>query len=385
LRVVGNPSSPKSSARNRTFGDGNGAKSPDPDFLYAALDATACAAFIKESRMNFAEANNSTGNPGEGSNIHLQVCDFQSLSKKKGTTPCTESSMDRPRIESRTTAGIPSVPVALTIAGFDPSSGAGITADLKTFSAHGIYGVACITAMTVQSTLGVRAVEPLPGKLARETLECLAEDTSIAGIKIGMLGSSSVVGEVSSFLTAHSGTIPRGRVVLDPVLRSSSGTPLLDQDGLGVLREELLGRVAWITPNLDELALLTGGDLSGPGGFGLEQVPAAAARLQTMAVRLGNDELNVVVTGGHLDRPDDFLLTASGEQSWLAGERIVTNATHGTGCAFSSALLCGLISGRSPQEAVAAAKAYVTEALRLAYPVGKGKGPMNHLFSFHPA
>jgi hydroxymethylpyrimidine/phosphomethylpyrimidine kinase len=113
-------------------------------------------------------------------------------------------------------------------------------------------------------------------------------------------------------------------------------------------------------------------------------VPAAAARLQAIAAQLGNDELNVVVTGGHLSRPDDFLLTATGAGNWLPGEKIITNATHGTGCAFSSALLCELISGRSPEEAVAAAKAYVAEALRSAYPIGKGKGPMNHLFPFDP-
>jgi hydroxymethylpyrimidine/phosphomethylpyrimidine kinase len=281
------------------------------------------------------------------------------------------------------TATEPSRPVALTIAGFDPGSGAGITADLKTFAAHGIYGVACITAMTVQSTLGVRAVEPLPAMLVRQTLECLAEDVSLSGVKIGMLGNSAVVGEVSSFLTAQSRAIPRERIVLDPVLRSSSGTALIDPDGVGVLRQELLRRVGWITPNVDELALLAGGDLSAPGSLGREQVPAAAARLREMAARVGNDELNVVVTGGHLSRPDDFLLTASGEGSWLEGEKIVTKATHGTGCAFSSALLSGLISGQSPRQAVAAAKAYVTEALRSAYPVGKGKGPMNHLFPFH--
>jgi hydroxymethylpyrimidine/phosphomethylpyrimidine kinase len=278
-----------------------------------------------------------------------------------------------------TAAAVPARPVALTIAGFDPGSGAGITADLKTFSAHGIYGVACISAMTVQSTLGVRAVEPLPAMLVRQTLECLAEDVSFSGVKIGMLGSSAVVCEVSSFLTAQAGRIARERIVLDPVLRSTSGTALIDRDGLRVIREELLRRVGWITPNVDELDLLAG------GSSGREQVPAAAARLQAMAAQLGNDALNVVVTGGHLDRPDDFLLTASGEGNWLAGEKIVTNATHGTGCAFSSALLCGLISGLSPREAAAAAKAYVTEALRSAYPVGKGKGPMNHLFPFDPA
>jgi hydroxymethylpyrimidine/phosphomethylpyrimidine kinase len=287
--------------------------------------------------------------------------------------------VESPGNEPPMTVAFPSRPVALTIAGFDPGSGAGITADLKTFSAHGIYGVACISAMTVQSTLGVRAVEPLPATLVRQTLECLAEDVSLSGVKIGMLGSSAVVCEVSSFLTAKAGMIPRERIVLDPVLRSTSGTALIDRDGLRVIREELLRRVGWITPNVDELDLLAGGSSS------REQVPAAAARLQAMAAQLGNDALNVVVTGGHLDRPDDFLLTASGEGSWLAGEKIVTNATHGTGCAFSSALLCGLISGRFPREAAAAAKAYVTEALRLAYPVGKGKGPMNHLFPFDPA
>jgi hydroxymethylpyrimidine/phosphomethylpyrimidine kinase len=268
----------------------------------------------------------------------------------------------------------PSPPVALTIAGFDPGSGAGITADLKTFSAHGIYGVACISAMTVQSTLGVRAVEPLAQMLVRQTLECLAQDVSLSGVKIGMLGNSAVAGEVSSFLAGQSAAIPRERVVLDPVLRSSSGTVLLDGDGVDLLRRELLRRIGWITPNVDELALLAGGDC------GREGVPAAAVRLQAMAARLGNNELNVVVTGGHLDRPDDFLLTASGEGNWLPGERVVTNATHGTGCAFSTALLCGLIAGRSPRDAVVAAKAYVREALRSAYPIGKGKGPMNHLF-----
>jgi hydroxymethylpyrimidine/phosphomethylpyrimidine kinase len=281
-------------------------------------------------------------------------------------------------MEPQMTPAVPAPPVGLTIAGFDPGSGAGITADLKTFAAHGIYGVACISALTVQSTLGVRAVEPLSAMLVRQTLECLAEDVSVSGIKIGMLGSSAVVCEVSSFLTAQSGTIPRERIVLDPVLRSTSGTALIDQDGVRVIREELLPRVGWITPNVDELAMLAGGSPD------REEVPAAAARLQAIAAQLGNDELNVVVTGGHLSRPDDFLLTASGAGNWLPGEKIITNATHGTGCAFSSALLCELISGRSPDEAVAAAKAYVAEALRSAYPIGKGKGPMNHLFPFDP-
>jgi hydroxymethylpyrimidine/phosphomethylpyrimidine kinase len=266
-------------------------------------------------------------------------------------------------------------PVALTIAGFDPGSGAGVTADLKTFSAHGIYGVACISALTVQSTLGVRAVEPLSANLVRQTLDCLVEDVSLAGIKIGMLGSSAVAAEVASFLTERSGDLARERIVLDPVLRSTSGTPLIDLNGIRIIREELLHRVGWITPNTHELAILLG-----EGLVDRNQVPAAAARLREIAARSGNHELNVVVTGGHLDRPDDFLLTGGGDQIWIPGERIDTNSTHGTGCAFSSALLCELISGLGPGDSVAAAKAYVTEALRSAYPIGKGKGPMNHLF-----
>jgi hydroxymethylpyrimidine/phosphomethylpyrimidine kinase len=286
-------------------------------------------------------------------------------------------------VENRRFTGLPARkctrPVALTIAGFDPGSGAGITADLKTFSAHGIYGVACISALTVQSTLGVRAVEPLSPGLVCRTLECLAEDVALSGVKIGMLGSSGVAWEVASFLKAQPSHLMRERIVLDPVLRSTSGTPLIDGNGVRVIREELLHCVGWITPNIAELAILAGSDSA---TFQRDQVPAAAARLKEMAGDRGNDELNVVVTGGDLDQPDDFLLTASREQTWVPGERIATNSTHGTGCAFSSALLCGLISGLSSREAVVAAKAYVTEALRTAYPVGKGKGPMNHLFPF---
>jgi hydroxymethylpyrimidine/phosphomethylpyrimidine kinase len=267
--------------------------------------------------------------------------------------------------------------IGLTVAGFDPGSGAGVTADLKTFAAHGVYGVACVSALTVQSTQGVRAVEPVSSGLVRQTLDCLADDVFLSGVKIGMLGTSGVVDEVASFLKAQTGQIPRGRIVLDPVLRSTSGTPLLEKNGVQVMRDQLLSCVGWITPNIDELAILIGSD-----AVAREQVPAAAAQLQTIAAVLGNSELNVVVTGGHLGQPDDFFRSASGEETWLSGERIATTSTHGTGCAFSTALLCALITGHRRSEAVVAAKVYVTDALRFAYPVGKGKGPMNHLFRF---
>jgi hydroxymethylpyrimidine/phosphomethylpyrimidine kinase len=273
-------------------------------------------------------------------------------------------------------------PVCLAIAGFDPSSGAGVTADLKTFAAHGVYGVAAITALTVQSTQGVRAVEAVTPALLRQTLSTLAEDVALAGVKVGMLCRAGLVAEVDRFLRQSpllndGAARPSGSrfAVLDPVLSSSSGSPLLDAEGLVLVRERLLGAVDWITPNLDELSLLTGLEVRTR-----EQIPGAAARLAQQAAALGNARLNIVVTGGHLDRPDDYLLMASGEATWLGGERVETASTHGTGCAFSSALLCALVAGKSGFEAVSAAKQYVAAALRAAYPVGRGRGPIHHLF-----
>jgi hydroxymethylpyrimidine/phosphomethylpyrimidine kinase len=269
-------------------------------------------------------------------------------------------------------------PVALTIAGFDPSSGAGITADLKVFAAHGIFGVAAITALTVQSTQGVRRSAAVEASLVAETLRCLWDDVVPAGIKIGMLASREIVEEVAGSLEpAGQGEHPvyGSRVVLDPVLRSSSGRELLDVKGVEVLKRRLLANVSWITPNFDELEVLTGVKAQDR-----QAVARGARALRQMAAAVGNSELNVVVTGGHLVPPDDYLLTAAGEEHWLHGEHIATNATHGTGCAFSSALLCALIAGKPPVEAVSAAKSYVTGALRNAYPIGKGKGPMNHLY-----
>ncbi|HET8635816.1 MAG TPA: hydroxymethylpyrimidine/phosphomethylpyrimidine kinase, partial [Acidobacteriaceae bacterium] len=163
-------------------------------------------------------------------------------------------------------------PVVLTIAGFDPSSGAGITADLKVFAAHRLYGASAITALTVQSTLGVRRVGPVSPELLRETLDCLAGDLSFAGVKIGMLGTGDVAGVVAEFL-GKSG-IPAGRVVLDPVLRSSSGRELLTEEGVRRLKDDLLPRVGWTTPNSEELAVLAEMPVSSR-----EAVPDAAARL----------------------------------------------------------------------------------------------------------
>jgi len=275
-------------------------------------------------------------------------------------------SMWRPRV----TIPASERPVVLTIAGFDPSSGAGVTADLKVFAAHRLYGLAAITALTVQSAQGVRRFHAVSPRFLAETLECLAEDVEISGVKIGMLGAAKVLDVVGQFL-AGSG-IPRDRIVLDPVIRSSSGRTLLDSEGLELLQSELLPLVGWVTPNLDELAELAASEVSGQ-----ESIPVAARDLAA-----GHPGLNVVVTGGHLDPPDDFLLAADGTERWFPGERIETSATHGTGCTFSSALLAELVAGSPPPDAVARAKQYVRSAMEAAYPVGKGRGPLNHLYRF---
>jgi hydroxymethylpyrimidine/phosphomethylpyrimidine kinase len=244
---------------------------------------------------------------------------------------------------------------ALTIAGYDPSSGAGITADLQVFTAHSVVGVSAVTALTVQSRTGVRRVEPVSAALLRETLDLLAEEGPIAGVKIGMLATAELVEVVTKFLSRV--RIPRERVVLDPVIWSSSGAELLSAEGVGRLREGLLPLVGWITPNVAEAGILAEIEVSGKEG-----VPELAGRL----AKLGGGGLNVVVTGGNLEPPDDFLRTDSGKEIWVPGQRVEArgvHGAHGTGCVFSSALLCRLVLGDSKVEAVRGAKAFVVRRL----------------------
>jgi len=259
----------------------------------------------------------------------------------------------------------------LTIAGFDPSSGAGVTADLMVFAAHGLFGTSCITSLTIQATTGVQAAHPVRPETVRATLDCLQEDLPTAGIKIGMLATEETVAAVANFLGHLRSQGEKIPVVLDPVLQSSSGRELLDDVGLKVLRERLLPLVDWVTPNVDELGILTGRRTGKR-----DDVPEAARSLQ--ATHVG---LNVLATGGHLEPPDDFLLSAGGESWWLPGVRVDSTSTHGTGCALSSALLSGLVLGKSAYEAAVGAKLYVAEAIRTAPGLGHGRGPLNHLWT----
>ena len=262
-------------------------------------------------------------------------------------------------------------PVVLTIAGFDPSSGAGITADIKTIAAHGCYGVSCITALTVQSTAGVRRVEPVNADLVSETLQELTSDVEIAAVHIGMLGTGKVVRAVVDFLAEEK--LPN--IVLDPILVSSSGASLVDTIGARLLSEKLLPLADVVTPNVDEASALTGLAVTNP-----DQMREAARKLH----ELGSPA--VVVTGGDLEKAIDLLsfTTRRGvEQELFKSQRQRSSSTHGTGCAFATAMACHLALGRGLPEAVLLAKAYVTAAIANAHPLGRGIGPVHHLYRMH--
>jgi hydroxymethylpyrimidine/phosphomethylpyrimidine kinase len=272
-------------------------------------------------------------------------------------------------------------PVVLTIAGFDPSSGAGVTADIKTIAAHGCYGVACITAITVQSTAGVRRVEAVDPALITETLEELASDIPIAAVHIGMLGTGRVVKAVAEFLSPRSGKagLPKPNklpnIVLDPILKSSSGADLLDGPGTRLLIEKLIPLADVITPNVDEAAVLTGLRVTD-----LDEMRAAAAKLHEMG------SAAVVITGGHLEKAIDLLsfTTKSGvEEEVFKAERQRSNSTHGTGCAFATAMACHLALDRGLAEAALLAKTYVTAAIAAGHALGRGTDPVHHLYRMH--
>ena len=259
-------------------------------------------------------------------------------------------------------------PILLTIAGFDPSCGAGVAADLKTFAAHNCYGVAVVTALTVQSTQGVRAVHAIASATLRAQLDALTEDMTLAGAKIGMLANRANASVVADFLDAHKFT----HIVLDPVSRPTAGSAeLLDAAGLKFVRDELLKRASVVTPNMPEAEFLTGMEVRDLPGM-----KAAGKKLLEMGARA------VIVTGGHLEKPMDVLCEGA-EVEVFGGDHVKSSNTHGSGCTFSSAIAAQLACGQQLREAVILAKAYVTKAIEKSYQIGKGAGPLNQLFRFH--
>jgi len=251
-----------------------------------------------------------------------------------------------------------------------------VTADIKVIAAHECYGVACITALTVQSTQGVRKVEAVDPRGITATLNELAGDFAIEAVHIGMLGNEGAVRAVADFLSEFR---PR-HIVLDPILKASSGADLLSPGGTRLMVEQLFPLAELVTPNLDEAAALTSVPLPAS-----DASPSACIDVMRQAARhlhaLGAG--NVVVTGGDLEKAIDLLsfTTSRGvEQEVFKAERQRSSSTHGTGCAFSTALACHLALGRGLPEAVLLSKAYVSAAISNAQPLGHGNGPLHHLY-----
>src|SRR5258707_3056350 len=221
-------------------------------------------------------------------------------------------------------------PILLTISGFDPSCGAGTAADLKTFAAHGCYGVAAITSLTVQNTQGVETVHNTPASELREQLEILVKDCEIAAVKIGMLGNRGNAAVVAEFLDAHK----FAHIVHDPVMKSSSGSELLDAAGIKYLASELLKRASVITPNVPEAEVLTGLTIKD-----VADMESAARKLVEMGARA------VIVKGGHMERANDVLFDGT-EIFQLSVYRVKGDTLHATRCTFASALTAQLAAGR---------------------------------------
>ena len=258
-------------------------------------------------------------------------------------------------------------PRVLSIAGSDSGGGAGIQADLKTISALGCFGMTAITALTAQNTRGVRAIHGVPPEMLRDQIDAVMEDIGVNAVKIGMLHSPEIVLTVAIAIERHA--LPH--VVFDPVMVATSGAVLIDHSARDVLVQELFGRAALITPNLDEAALLVGRALHTEA-----DMEAAAQDLLAMGAHA------VLLKGGHLQGEvvSDVLAQSSGETLWMRDGRIHTPNTHGTGCTLSSAIACGLALGEPLVQAVQSARSYIRGALQHGAQVhtGHGSGPLNH-------
>lgn len=254
-------------------------------------------------------------------------------------------------------------PTALTIAGSDPAGGAGIQGDLRAFAALGVHGLSTITSVIAQGTRGVRAAWPVEPERVRAQLEVLFEDVPIDAAKTGALATAAIVAVVADVLAAR----PDVPLVVDPVIASSSGAPLLDARGLGVLLERLMPRAALITPNAPELAIL----LDEPAApTDVDALVRAASRLRARGARA------VLAKGGHLDGdPIDVLVDDGGVRTFEA-PRIETSCTRGTGCTLSAAIAAELAKGAALDDAIATARALLRAAMERASPIGPGASPL---------
>jgi len=252
--------------------------------------------------------------------------------------------------------------VALTIAGSDPSGGAGLQADLKTFHQLGVYGTSVVTLLTVQNTVAVRAVETVRPELVVAQLDAVLEDIPPAAAKTGALGNEAIVRAVARRLASTSFPL-----VVDPVTISKHGVRLMSESARAAMVELLLPRAFLVTPNLDEAAAFSGIQVTDP-----ETMVEAARRISALGAQA------VLVKGGHLSGDAVDVLYWQGQCRSFAAQRIATRNTHGTGCTYSAAITAELARGRALPEAVALAKKFITLAIQSSPGLGKGFGPVNH-------
>lgn len=254
----------------------------------------------------------------------------------------------------------------LSVAGSDPSGGAGIQADLKTILANGIYGMCVLTALTAQNTQGVYGVLNVPPDFVKKQIECVFDDIPPDAVKIGMVSSSALAEAIADTLWERKAK----NVVVDPVMAATSGGKLLEENAKAALMEKLFPLARVITPNLLEAEALSGIKIASKSD--MERAACLISRSLKGAV---------LIKGGHLANTADDLLCDQGEITWLKGERIENPNTHGTGCTLSSSIACNLALGFSVLESVKRAKAYVTGAIRAGLDLGKGRGPLDHGFA----
>ena len=259
------------------------------------------------------------------------------------------------------------IPKAMTIAGSDSGGGAGVQADLKTFAALGVYGASTLTAITAQNTVAVTAVHDIPTDVITAQIDAVLTDIGADAVKTGMLSSSDIIECVCEALEVHGVQ----RLVVDPVMIAKSGDALLREDAIGSLRTRLLPLAMVVTPNIPEAEALTETTIVSDA-----DVRRAAEAIVGMGAR------SVVVKGGHREGPATDLFYDGKEFKEFTAPRFDTVNTHGTGCTFASAVAAGLARGMVVTDAVALAKDYVTEGIRLSFSIGQGHGPLNHFYRF---
>ena len=269
----------------------------------------------------------------------------------------------------------------LTIAGSDSSGGAGIQADLKTIAAHKLYGMSAITSLTAQNTTGVYGISDVTPEFLEKQLDCIFNDIVPDAVKIGMVSNKELIEVIARKLRQYHAK----NIVLDPVMVSTSGSNLLQEEAVKALVENLMPIADMITPNIPEAEVLSGNSIHQKKEV-LEAVKIIFDKLEDVYQHLEDTFIlskkrAILLKGGHHCDTADDMLYYNGKHIWFRGEKIKNPNTHGTGCTLSSAIACNLAMGYTMEQAVGAAKQYVSGAIRAGLNIGTGKGPLNHMYN----